>query len=68
MRLSDGKLGSPSRAPRTSDAAKHQGVAFHSGGIVMDEALKAAIAALVCSVGILAIGALAMVMLPISIG
>jgi hypothetical protein len=36
--------------------------------MVMDEALKAALAALACSVGILAIGALAMILLPVSIG
>jgi len=46
------------------DACQRDAAAFFSG----EDALQAAVAAAACSVGILTIGALVMLMLPVGIG
>jgi hypothetical protein len=42
--------------------------AFHGGGIVLDEAFKAATAATLCSIGIVLLLCVLMLSLPVSIG
>jgi hypothetical protein len=41
---------------------------FHGGGIVLDEAFKAAAAATLCSIGIFLVLCLLMLSLPVNIG